>query len=152
MENAIQELQDFTQQVRRDILRMVHAVNSGHPGGSLGCAEFFTVLYQEVLEYSTEFSMDGKNEDVLGFDIKFDAAFYQAIQMDMGQLNASAVVNDREKTTITPQTPATGKPTDGNVIPERIITYTTKFSDIWDAVKLTINLELNNNCLREIKF
>jgi hypothetical protein len=60
----------------------------------------------------------GKNEDVLGFDIKFDAAFYQAIQMDMGQLNASAVVNDREKTTITPQTPATGKPTDGNVIPE----------------------------------
>ena len=59
-----QQLQDFTQQVRRDILRMVHAVNSGHPGGSLGCAEFFTVLYQEVLEYSTEFSMDGKNENL----------------------------------------------------------------------------------------
>jgi len=59
-----QELQDFTQQVRRDILRMVHAVNSGHPGGSLGCAEFFSVLYQEVLEYSTEFSMDGKNENL----------------------------------------------------------------------------------------
>jgi len=59
-----QELQDFTQQVRRDILRMVHAVNSGHPGGSLGCAEFFTVLYQEVLEYSKEFSMDGKNENL----------------------------------------------------------------------------------------
>jgi len=59
-----QELQDFTQQVRRDILRMVHAVNSGHPGGSLGCAEFFTVLYQEVLEYSTEFLMDGKNENL----------------------------------------------------------------------------------------
>ena len=59
-----QELQDFTQQVRRDILRMVHDVNSGHPGGSLGCAEFFTVLYQEVLEYSTEFSMDGKNENL----------------------------------------------------------------------------------------
>jgi transketolase len=61
---TIQELHDFTQQVRRDILRMVHAVNSGHPGGSLGCAEFFTVLYQEVLEYSTEFSMDGKNENL----------------------------------------------------------------------------------------
>lgn len=59
-----QELQNFTQQVRRDILRMVHAVNSGHPGGSLGCAEFFTVLYQEVIEYSTDFSMDGKNEDL----------------------------------------------------------------------------------------
>ena len=58
------ELQDFTQQVRRDILRMVHAVNSGHPGGSLGCAEFFTVLYQEVLEYSTDFTMDGENENL----------------------------------------------------------------------------------------
>ena len=59
-----QELQDFTQQVRRDILRMVHAVNSGHPGGSLGCAEFFTVLYQEVLEYSTDFTIDGENENL----------------------------------------------------------------------------------------
>jgi transketolase len=61
---ASQELQDFTQQVRRDILRMVHAVNSGHPGGSLGCAEFFTVLYQEVLEYSTDFKMNGENENL----------------------------------------------------------------------------------------
>lgn len=59
-----QQLQDFTQQVRRDILRMVHAVNSGHPGGSLGCAEFFTCLYQEVMDYSTEFDMNGKNEDL----------------------------------------------------------------------------------------
>tara|TARA_R110002072_G_scaffold72613_15_gene173487 strand:- start:2104 stop:2949 length:846 start_codon:yes stop_codon:yes gene_type:complete len=59
-----QQLQDFTQQVRRDILRMVHAVNSGHPGGSLGCAEFFTALYQEVMDYSTDFSMDGENEDL----------------------------------------------------------------------------------------
>jgi transketolase len=59
-----QKLLDFTQQVRRDILRMVHKVNSGHPGGSLGCAEFITCLYQEVMEYSTEFSMDGNNEDV----------------------------------------------------------------------------------------
>jgi len=61
---TIQELQDFTQQVRRDILRMVHKVNSGHPGGSLGCAEFFTCLYQEVMEYSTDFTMNGKNEDL----------------------------------------------------------------------------------------
>lgn len=59
-----QELQDFTQQVRRDILRMVHAVNSGHPGGSLGCAEFFTVMYQDMMNYSTDFSMNGKQEDI----------------------------------------------------------------------------------------
>ncbi len=61
---SIQELQDFSTQVRRDILRMVHAVNSGHPGGSLGCTEFFTVLYQEVLNYSTDFTMDGEGEDL----------------------------------------------------------------------------------------
>jgi transketolase len=59
-----QELQDFAQQVRRDIVRMVHAVQSGHPGGSLGCNEFLTVLFQEVMEYSTDFTMDGKNEDL----------------------------------------------------------------------------------------
>ncbi|WP_407265395.1 transketolase [Tenacibaculum maritimum] len=59
-----QQLEDFTQQVRRDILRMVHAVNSGHPGGSLGCAEFLTVLYQGIMEHSSEFKMDGVNEDL----------------------------------------------------------------------------------------
>ncbi|MEI6865154.1 transketolase [Flavicella sp.] len=60
-----QELKDFSQQVRRDILRMVHAVNSGHPGGSLGCTEFLTVLYQDVMSYNSEvFDMDGKNEDL----------------------------------------------------------------------------------------
>ena len=59
-----QQLEDFSQQVRRDIVRMVHAVNSGHPGGSLGCTEFFTALYQEVLDYSTDFTMDGINEDL----------------------------------------------------------------------------------------
>lgn len=62
--STTQQLQDFTQQVRRDILRMVHAVNSGHPGGSLGCAEYITTLYQEVMDYSTDFSMDGANEDL----------------------------------------------------------------------------------------
>lgn len=62
---TIQELQDFTQQVRRDILRMVSAVNSGHPGGSLGCAEYITVLYQEIMKHNAEdFDMDGKDQDL----------------------------------------------------------------------------------------
>ncbi|WP_264520823.1 transketolase [Flavobacterium sp. N1994] len=60
----IQQLQDFTTQTRRDILRMVHAVNSGHPGGSLGCAEFLTVLYQHVMKRNPGFSMDGMDEDL----------------------------------------------------------------------------------------
>lgn len=62
--STTQELQDFAQQVRRDIVRMVHAVNSGHPGGSLGCNEFLTVLYQDVMSYATDFDMDGKGEDL----------------------------------------------------------------------------------------
>lgn len=60
----IQELEDLTTQVRRDILRMVHKVNSGHPGGSLGCAEFFVSLYNEVMETNKDFSMDGIGEDL----------------------------------------------------------------------------------------
>ncbi len=61
---TINELKDFSTQVRRDIVRMVNAVNSGHPGGSLGCTEFMTALYQEVMDYSSDFNMDGKNEDI----------------------------------------------------------------------------------------
>jgi transketolase len=61
---SLETLQQLIPQVRRDILRMVHQVNSGHPGGSLGCVEFFVALYQYVMKYSTDFSMDGKNEDL----------------------------------------------------------------------------------------
>ncbi|MBO6211773.1 transketolase [Algoriella sp.] len=61
---TLQELQTQVQQTRRDILRMVHAVNSGHPGGSLGCAEFLAALYGKVMSYSSDFSMDGKGEDL----------------------------------------------------------------------------------------
>jgi transketolase len=60
----LQELQDLTVQVRRDILRMVHKVNSGHPGGSLGCTEFFVALYYEIMELKDEFDMDGMGEDL----------------------------------------------------------------------------------------
>lgn len=59
-----QELQDLVVQVRRDILRMVHKVNSGHPGGSLGCTEFLVALYHEVMELKEGFDMDGKEEDL----------------------------------------------------------------------------------------
>lgn len=60
----IQQLEDLTTQVRRDILRMVNKVNSGHPGGSLGCAEFFVCLYKEIMETKDGFNMDGIDEDL----------------------------------------------------------------------------------------
>lgn len=64
MTKSIEELKSLTVQIRRDILRMVHAVNSGHPGGSLGCVEYFTALYGKVMNYQLPFTMEGKGEDL----------------------------------------------------------------------------------------
>jgi transketolase len=57
-------LKDTATQIRRDIVRMVHAVQSGHPGGSLGCTEYFTALYFEVMKHNPQFNMDGVGEDL----------------------------------------------------------------------------------------
>ena len=64
MKPNTQQLNDLAIQVRRDILRMVHAVNSGHPGGSLGCTEFLVALYQNLMERKEGFDMDGIGEDI----------------------------------------------------------------------------------------
>lgn len=58
------ELKDIASQVRRDIVRMVHAVQSGHPGGSLGCADFLTALYFKIMKHNPDFKMDGVGEDL----------------------------------------------------------------------------------------
>ena len=58
------ELKDIASQIRRDIVRMVHGAQSGHPGGSLGCADFMTALYFKVMKHNPEFKMDGIGEDV----------------------------------------------------------------------------------------
>jgi transketolase len=58
------DLKKTASQIRRDILRMVHGVNSGHPGGSLGCTDFFTALYFKVMKHNSNFTMNGKDEDI----------------------------------------------------------------------------------------
>ena len=58
------DLKSIAAQVRRDIVRMVHGVQSGHPGGSLGCTEYFTALYFEIMNRNPVFEMDGKGEDI----------------------------------------------------------------------------------------
>ena len=60
----LNHLQKLATQIRRDIVRMVHACQSGHPGGSLGCTEFFVALYFHVLRRNKEFTMDGTGEDI----------------------------------------------------------------------------------------
>lgn len=64
MATDIHQLTQTASQVRRDILRMVHACQSGHPGGSLGCADFLVALYFEIMNHDPKFNMDGKGEDL----------------------------------------------------------------------------------------
>jgi transketolase len=93
-------LKDFTTQVRRDILRQVHKVNSGHPGGSLGCTEFFSVLFQEVLEASTDFNMDGQDEDMFFLSNGHISPVYYSVLARSGyfpveELNTFRLINSR---------------------------------------------------------
>ncbi|TXB66653.1 transketolase [Vicingus serpentipes] len=61
---SIIELEKIASQVRRDIVRMVHAVSSGHPGGSLGCTDYLVALYFDIMNHNAKFNMDGTNEDI----------------------------------------------------------------------------------------
>jgi transketolase len=61
---SLQALKDTATQIRRDIVRMVHGVQSGHPGGSLGCADFMTALYFKAMKHNPVFNMDAPDEDV----------------------------------------------------------------------------------------
>ena len=95
-----QQLEDLTTQVRRDILRMVHKVNSGHPGGSLGCAEFFVSLYQNIMDYSPDFNMDGINEDLFFLSNGHISPVYYSVLARSGffpveELNTFRLINSR---------------------------------------------------------
>jgi transketolase len=61
---SMERLNSVASQIRRDIVRMVHGVQSGHPGGSLGCTDFITALFFEVMKHNPDFNMDAKDEDV----------------------------------------------------------------------------------------
>lgn len=96
----IKELQDLTTQVRRDILRMVHKVNSGHPGGSLGCAEFFVALYKDILDRKDGFEMDGIGEDLFFLSNGHISPVYYSVLARTGyfsvdELNTFRLINSR---------------------------------------------------------
>ncbi len=93
-------LDPIVTQVRRDILRMVHKVNSGHPGGSLGCAEYFVCLYNEILELNDGFSMDGINEDLFFLSNgHISPVFYSVLArkgyFPVDELNTFRLINSR---------------------------------------------------------
>jgi len=96
----IKQLEDLVIQVRRDILRMVHKVNSGHPGGSLGCAEFFAVLYSELMERKEDFEMDGIGEDLFFLSNGHISPVYYSVLARSGyfpvdELNTFRLINSR---------------------------------------------------------
>ena len=96
----IKALNDLTTQVRRDILRMVHKVNSGHPGGSLGCAEFFVALYQEIMETKDGFDMDGIGEDLFFLSNGHISPVYYSVlarsgYFDVDELNTFRLIDSR---------------------------------------------------------
>ncbi|MGB0982012.1 MAG: transketolase [Winogradskyella sp.] len=96
----IKELNDLTTQVRRDILRMVHKVNSGHPGGSLGCAEFFVALYQDIMKCNDTFDMNGKGEDLFFLSNGHISPVYYSVLARSGyfpveELNTFRLLNSR---------------------------------------------------------
>ena len=95
-----QVLQDITVQTRRDILRMVHKVNSGHPGGSLGCAEFLVTLFNSVMNKNDSFSMDGHNEDLFFLSNgHISPVFYSVLArcgyFEVEELNTFRLINSR---------------------------------------------------------
>ncbi len=95
-----QHLKDLTVQVRRDILRMVHKVNSGHPGGSLGCAEFFVTLYNEIMDRNEGFDMDGIGEDLFFLSNGHISPVYYSVLARSGyfpvdELNTFRLINSR---------------------------------------------------------
>lgn len=93
---ATAELEDFVIQVRRDILRMVHAVNSGHPGGSLGCTEYFTALYKEIMNYSTDFTMKGEGEDLFFLSNGHISPVYYSVMARSGFFPVSELATFRK--------------------------------------------------------
>ena len=94
------DLNNLVSQVRRDILRMVHQVNSGHPGGSLGCTEFFVVLFNEILNFKIPFSKDGVNEDIFILSNGHISPVYYSVLSRVGffnlnELNTFRKINSR---------------------------------------------------------
>ena len=94
------DLQNLVYQVRRDILRMVHQVNSGHPGGSLGCTEFFVILFKKILNFKIPFSKDGFNEDIFILSNGHISPVYYSILsrigfFDLSELNTFRKINSR---------------------------------------------------------
>ncbi|MBL7722330.1 MAG: transketolase [Chitinophagaceae bacterium] len=101
------ELTAIASQIRRDIVRMVHGVNSGHPGGSLGCADFLTALFFRVMKHKPDFSMDAQEEDVFILSNGHISPLYYSIMARAGYFDIKELGTFRKLNTRLQGHPAT---------------------------------------------
>jgi transketolase len=94
---TIKDLENTSSQVRRDIVRMVHAVNSGHPGGSLGCTDFLVALYFKIMNHQpVPFDMDAKNQDVFFLSNGHISPVFYSVLARSGYFNISELATFRK--------------------------------------------------------
>ena len=92
----IPELERITTQVRRDIVRMVHGCQSGHPGGSLGCADYLVALYFGIMKHDTNFKMEGINEDLFFLSNGHISPVFYSVLARSGYFNVSELATFRK--------------------------------------------------------
>ena len=134
-------LSAFATQVRRDILRMVHQNNSGHPGGALGATDFLTVLYGEFMTYNAEnFTIDGKGEDLFFLSNGHLSALWYSVLARMGYFSVSELKSFRSL-----NSRLQGHPTTAEGLPGIRIASGSLGQGLSVAVGAAITKKLNND-------
>ena len=135
------QLQKTATQVRRDILRMVHAVNSGHPGGSLGCADVFTALYFKILKHNpSNFSMEGKDQDMFFLSNGHISPVWYSVLARSGYFKVSELATFRKL-----NTRLQGHPTPAEHLPGIRTASGSLGQGISVAIGAAISKKLNND-------
>ena len=134
------DLNNLVSQVRRDILRMVHQVNSGHPGGSLGCTEFFVVLFNKILSFNIPFTEDGINEDIFILSNGHISPVYYSVLsrvgfFDLNELGTFRKINSRLQ----------GHPTNHDNLPGVRISSGSLGQGLSVAIGSALSKRLNND-------
>lgn len=137
----IEELKKLCTQVRRDIVRMVHAVSSGHPGGSLGCVEYFVAMYQNILKQNpSTFTMDGKNDDLFFLSNGHISPVYYSVLARSGYFKVSELASFRKL-----NTRLQGHPTTHDKLPGIRIASGSLGQGMSVAIGAALSKKLNND-------
>ena len=134
------DLKNLVFQVRRDIVRMVHQVNSGHPGGSLGCTEFFVILFKKILNYNIPFSKDGIDEDIFILSNGHISPVYYSVLsrvgfFDLNELSTFRKINSRLQ----------GHPTNHDNLPGIRVSSGSLGQGLSVAIGCALSKKLNND-------